>query len=141
MRAILGFGRDACSLSSKPVFRLAPDLAVFVTTQQGDSSVGRNVASAFIAVSVLTCVALPCHAQPVDLTGATCADFSKMSEDDRNQLALWLAGYYAGGAQRPHLDVSRITAAPGALAELCGKTPQTPLVGAETRAVFMPPAP
>jgi hypothetical protein len=84
---------------------------------------------------------VPTHAQPVDLTGATCADFSRMGESDRNQLALWLAGYYAGGAQRPHLDIARIAAAPAALAELCDKAPQTPLVGAESRAVFLPPPP
>ena len=97
--------------------------------------------SACLASVLLFGTALPPQAQPLDLTGATCADFSKMGADARNQLALWLAGYYAGGAPRPHLDVSRIAAAPEALAELCGKAPQTPLVGAETRAVFMPPAP
>lgn len=97
--------------------------------------------SACLAAVILTPGALPARAQPIDMTGATCADFSKMGGDDRNQLALWLAGYYAGSAQRPHLDPARIAAAPDALSEVCGKAPQTPLVGAETRAVFMPPAP
>lgn len=97
--------------------------------------------SACLASLMVAGGAAPAQAQPVDMTGATCADFSKMGADDRNQLALWLAGYYAGSAQRPHLDPTRISAAPDALSELCGKAPQTPLLGVETRAVFMPPAP
>ena len=83
-------------------------------------------------------VAAPARAEPIDLTRASCADFAAMSETDRSQLSLWLAGYFAGGAQRPLLDPERITAAPAALAELCAKSPQLPLVGAETRAAFIP---
>lgn len=84
--------------------------------------------------------ARPAAAEPLDLSRASCADFVAMSETDRSQLSLWLAGYYAGGAQRPLLDPERIAAAPAALAELCAKSPQMPLVGAETRAAFMPPS-
>jgi hypothetical protein len=74
----------------------------------------------------------------VSTSPATCADFSAMTGNDQSQLVLWLAGYYAGGAQRPLLDVEKVTAAPAELLALCGKTPQLPLVGAETRAVFLP---
>ena len=81
------------------------------------------------------------YAEPVDLTGASCTDFMGMEEADRNQISLWLAGYYAGVAQRPMLDVTKVLAAPAGLAALCTKTPQAPLIGAETRAVFFPPAP
>ena len=98
----------------------------------------RTLRSACLVSLLLAGFASPARAQPIDMTGATCADFGKMGGDDRNQLALWLAGYYAGSAQRPHLDPVRISAAPEALSELCGKAPQTPLLGAETRAVFMP---
>jgi hypothetical protein len=91
-------------------------------------------------------IALGCagmaRAEPIDLMRATCADFLAMNGNDQSQISLWLAGYYAGGAQRPLLDIGKIAAAPAALAELCAKTPQTPLVGAETRVVFIPaPAP
>jgi len=78
------------------------------------------------------------HAESIDLTRATCAEFSAMTSNDQSQLVLWLAGYYAGGAQRPLLDVEKVTAAPAELLSLCGKTPQLPLLGAETRAVFLP---
>lgn len=82
------------------------------------------------------------RAEPIDLMRATCAEFVGMNGSDRGQIALWLAGYFAGAAQRPMLDVDKITAAPGALAELCAKTPQASLISAETRAVFAaPPAP
>jgi hypothetical protein len=78
------------------------------------------------------------QAEALDLSRASCADFVSMSENDRTQLSLWLAGYFAGSAMRPLLDVEKVTAAPAALAELCAKSPQLALVGAETRAVFIP---
>lgn len=78
------------------------------------------------------------QAQALDLSRASCADFVSMSENDRTQLSLWLAGYFAGSAMRPLLDIEKVTAAPAALAELCAKSPQLALVGAETRAVFIP---
>ncbi|WP_310149360.1 HdeA/HdeB family chaperone [Bosea sp. BE125] len=82
------------------------------------------------------------NAEALDLMRATCADFVAMNGNDRNQLSLWLAGYYAGAAQRPLIDLDKIMSAPAELAALCAKTPQLPLVGAETRAVFLPtPAP
>jgi hypothetical protein len=105
-----------------------------------------RLARAFLAASALPiaalCVPMDAHAEGVDLTRATCADFTAMSENDQTQLSLWLAGYFAGSAMRPLLDLEKIMAAPAGLTALCSKTPQLPLVGAETRAVFMPaPAP
>lgn len=85
------------------------------------------------------CPADMARAEPIDLMRATCADFVAMNANDRGQISIWLAGYFAGGAQRPLLDIAKITAAPDALTELCAKTPQAALVGAETRAVFIPP--
>lgn len=80
-------------------------------------------------------------AQPLDVTGATCADFVAMAEEDRNQLSLWLAGYYAGLNQRPVLDLDKILAAPAEITALCNKTPQVPLIGPDTRSIFFPPTP
>lgn len=77
-------------------------------------------------------------ADEVDVMRATCADFMSMSSNDQSQLTLWLAGYYAGSAQRPMLDAAKIMAAPAALTAICAKAPQTQLLGAETRAVFLP---
>lgn len=79
-------------------------------------------------------------AEALDLMRATCADFMAMSGNDQSQLSLWLAGYYAGGAQRALIDIAKIAAAPAELQAVCTKAPQTPLIGPETRAVFMPPA-
>lgn len=82
------------------------------------------------------------RAEGIDLTRASCADFTAMSETDQTQLSLWLAGYFAGSAMRPLLDLEKITAAPAGLAALCSKSPQLPLVGPEARGVFIPaPAP
>lgn len=93
--------------------------------------------TAFVALSS----ALSAQAQQLNLQAATCSDFSGMNETDRSQLSLWLAGYFAGGAQRPEIDLTRIAAAPAELSALCAKTPQAPLISAESRAVFLPAAP
>lgn len=93
------------------------------------------------AAALLAAPLLPlaeARAEGVDLARASCADFIAMSENDQTQISLWLAGYFAGSAMRPLLDLEKITAAPAGLAALCSKSPQLPLVGAETRAVFMP---
>lgn len=97
------------------------------------------------SLAVLAALAAPlllapgrAQAESVDLTRATCADFAGMNGNDQAQLSLWLAGYFAGGAQKPLLDLDKINAAPGALQALCGKSPQLSLLSAETRAVFVP---
>jgi HdeA/HdeB family len=81
----------------------------------------------------------PVMAQTTDLARVTCANFLTLSASDQAQLALWLAGYYAGSAQRPVIEPARTAAAPAALAELCTKTPQIPLISAETRSLFVLP--
>jgi len=93
----------------------------------------------FAAALLIAPVAAPAgaHAEALDLTQASCSDFVAMSEGDRTQLSLWLAGYFAGHAMRPLLDLEKIAAAPAELGALCGKIPQAPLVGPETRAVFI----
>ena len=102
-----------------------------------------TAATQFLAAAALLLGSLSgARAESVDLTRASCADFVAMSENDQTQLSLWLAGYFAGSAMRPLLDLEKITAAPAGLTALCSKSPQLPLVGAETRAVFIPaPAP
>ncbi len=110
------------------------------------SRLGRPLlAPLLIAAALLIaplCAPTVAQAEGIDLTRASCADFTAMSENDQTQLSLWLAGYFAGSAMRPLLDLEKITAAPAGLTALCTKSPQLPLVGAETRAVFMPaPAP
>lgn len=90
------------------------------------------------ALTALPLTAGGAPAESLDLTRATCADFITMSGDDQDLLSLWLAGYFAGGAQRPLIDTEKVTAAPAALRTLCEKSPELPLVGAETRAVIMP---
>jgi hypothetical protein len=71
-----------------------------------------------------------------DMSTVTCANFLTLSPTDQAQLALWMAGYFAGSAQRPVIDRSLTAVAPAALAELCAKSPQVPLIGAETRPLF-----
>lgn len=69
----------------------------------------------------------------LDLSSATCAQFMALSRVDRDQIVLWLAGFYAGGAQRPRIDVGLLASASRAMDELCARTPAAPLIGQETR--------
>lgn len=95
----------------------------------------RSFLSASLAAALLT--APGAYAEGVDLSRASCGDFTAMSESDQTQLSLWLAGYFAGSAMRPMLDLEKIAAAPAGLAAHCAKSPQAPLVSGETRAIFM----
>jgi HdeA/HdeB family len=69
----------------------------------------------------------------IDLTSATCAQFMALARADKDQIVLWLSGFYAGGAQRPRIDVDLLADASRAMDELCAKTPAAPLLGQETR--------
>ncbi|MGL4728102.1 MAG: HdeA/HdeB family chaperone [Bosea sp. (in: a-proteobacteria)] len=69
----------------------------------------------------------------LDLSNATCAQFMALSRADKDQIVLWLSGFYAGGAQRPRIDVGLLAGASRAMDDLCAKTPTTPLLGQETR--------
>jgi hypothetical protein len=73
----------------------------------------------------------------LDLSSATCAQFMGLSRMEKDQIVLWLAGFYAGSAQRPRIDVSLLAGASGALDELCVKAPATTLIGQETRPLLL----
>jgi hypothetical protein len=73
----------------------------------------------------------------LDLANATCAQFIGLSRMEKDQIVLWLAGYYAGAAQRPRIDVSLLAGASGALDELCMKSPGSTLIGQETRPLLL----
>ena len=75
-------------------------------------------------------------AAPVDLAGATCEDALRGDADERQQLALWLAGYYAGASGRPVVDRDRVLAVSDALAQICARRRDLPLIGGEVRALI-----
>jgi HdeA/HdeB family len=99
----------------------------------------RRRAARSIAIAAILSGISPLAAQTTDLGRVTCADFLTLAAPDQAQLALWLAGYYAGAAQRPVIDRAKSGATPAALQELCTKTPQIPLIGLETRPLFVLP--
>lgn len=84
----------------------------------------------------------PAPARTIDLARATCAEYAALQDLEKEQILLWLAGYYAGAAQRPSIDTDQLAASTKALAELCAKTPAAPLIGQEVRPLLLaPPAP
>lgn len=89
--------------------------------------------------AALLCAGIPAMAQTTDLTNVSCANFLTLNASDQAQLALWLAGYYAGAAQRPVINPAITGAAPAALLQLCTQTPAVPLIGVETRPIFVLP--
>ena len=81
------------------------------------------------------------QAQTADLTRATCAQLMDLPRNDRGQLIVWLHGYYAGAAQRPLLDRSRLEDAFGAMQQLCERNRTMLLIGSEARSLFLGEAP
>ena len=76
------------------------------------------------------------EAAPVDLAASTCEDAVRGDADERRQLALWLAGYYAGTSGRPVVDQDKVSAAAEALAQVCARRRDLPLIGTEIRALI-----
>ena len=81
------------------------------------------------------------HAQAgtSDLTNATCAVFQTLPARDKDQLTVWLAGYFAGQASRPRINPAVMASLPETMGALCSKTPDVMLIGVEMRALFLPP--
>lgn len=78
------------------------------------------------------------HAEPADLSRMTCAQFDDLRPGDKAQFGLWLAGYYAGSAQKPQIDRTAFDGAMRVLGETCAKQKNALMIGAEVRAIFLP---
>lgn len=76
-----------------------------------------------------------------DVSRLTCAQFVQLRQSDREQLLVWLAGYYAGGAQRPIINGRLLTESAGAIDNLCRSNPATPIIGEQMRALVTGTAP
>jgi hypothetical protein len=71
-----------------------------------------------------------------DVSRLTCAQFVQLRQSDREQLLVWLAGYYAGGAQRPVINGRLLTESAGAIDTLCRTNPAAPMIGDQMRALI-----
>lgn len=92
-------------------------------------------------VAALAAALLPAsvHAQGqvADLSRATCAQLMELRGAERSQLLIWLHGYYAGAAQRPVIDRNRFDQTGESLLRSCQGQPDTPLIGAAAREIFL----
>jgi hypothetical protein len=114
------------------------------------TNVGRNDLMrgriAMAGLSVALFAFMPAHRAAAqegnDISRLTCAQFVELRQSDREQLLVWLAGYYAGGAQRPIINGRLLTESAGAIDALCRTNPATPMIGSQMRALItgMPPA-
>ena len=86
-------------------------------------------------------ISLSAYGQVADLTKARCAHLLELPRNDRGQLIVWLHGYYAGAAQRPVLDRSRLEDALAGLQQLCERNRAMLLIGSEARSLFLGEAP
>lgn len=87
-----------------------------------------------IALGILPHQAL---SQETDMTRASCAQLMELKDNERQQLILWLQGYYAGAAQRGMIDAKQIQGSSKSFQEACQKNPKLPLIGADTRSLFL----
>lgn len=85
--------------------------------------------------------ALPAAAQGTQGTQVgqmTCAQFGTLRGTDRDLFLSWLYGYYAGAAQKPAIDSGLFQQASQSMSAICEKAPNTPMIGDQMRAVFLP---
>lgn len=97
------------------------------------------IAIALASGAALTSIPANSQAGASDLTNATCAAFQTLQPKDKEQLTVWLAGFFAGQAARPRINPALMASLPEAMGALCTKTPEAMLIGAEMRALFLPP--
>jgi hypothetical protein len=91
--------------------------------------IGAGVAAALLAS--------PASAQVANLTGATCGQMLDLSLNERQQLMVWLHGYYAGAAQRAVIDRAKLEEVFKTLQATCEQNRATPLIGANVRAILL----
>ena len=102
----------------------------------------RRLPAVLAAVALICGTALVRAQEGNDVSRLTCAQFVQLRQPDREQLLVWLAGFYAGSAQRPVINGRLLTESAGAIDALCRAAPATPLIGDQMRALVtgLPPA-
>jgi hypothetical protein len=80
----------------------------------------------------------PVLAQGLDMARMTCSQFQDMRPADRQQIGVWLHGYYAGSANKPMIDTSAYEGSLRTLNEACSKQKTAPLIGDQVRGIFLP---
>jgi hypothetical protein len=93
-----------------------------------------------MAVVVPSFAISPVHAQGLDMARMTCSQFQDMRPADRQQIGVWLHGYYAGSANKPMIDTNAYEGALRTLNEACTKQKTAPLIGDQVRGIFLPNA-
>lgn len=93
---------------------------------------------AYLGLIGLVATVPPAHAQGTQVGQMTCAQFSTLRGTDRDLFLGWLYGYYAGAAQKPSIDSGLFQQASQSMAAICEKAPNTPMIGDQMRAVFLP---
>lgn len=91
-----------------------------------------------VSLAMTSAPAMGQSALQSDISRATCAQYQTSGAADRDQVALWLYGFFAGAAQRPVIDVQRFRQGAAGLAALCNRDPGVRLLGQEVRALFLP---
>ena len=96
--------------------------------------------AAVVLVAALSLPGQSTNARVIDVSKADCTQFMGLAATDREQIVLWLAGFFAGAAQRPAIDTDQLRVGLKELEALCAKTPGAPLIGQETRPLLFKPA-
>lgn len=78
------------------------------------------------------------NAQGTQVGQMTCAQFATLRGTDRDLFLSWLYGYYSGAAQKPAIDSGLFQQASQSMSAICEKAPNTPMIGDQMRAVFLP---
>jgi len=80
------------------------------------------------ALSTVTPLTVPTHAQTVNLAKTSCKDFLTSGKEGISIVWAFLYGYYADQDADPVVDFNKLIAKGQALAESCAKTPDKDII-------------
>jgi acid stress chaperone HdeB len=75
------------------------------------------------ALVALCLMALPAHAETIDVGQATCKDVLELKNDELTSLLMWTHGYFGGQANDTTIDFKAFEEAGKVIGEYCGKNP------------------
>jgi len=77
---------------------------------------------------MLIALAAPARAERLDLAALKCKDYLARAADAKQQLLMWIEGYYSEENASPILDFDKIKLDGDKIADFCSKNPNDSLI-------------
>ena len=122
-------GVHAILLAAFTVFSVEVDLPL---AWEDIENQGHGAVKCFAAIVVSLGIssALPTHAQKLDLSKMTCAQFAESGRENAAIIVTWLSGFFTDEADPPIVDFDKIKRDVDKLGDYCRKNPTSELMEA-----------